>query len=136
MGEVQECPSGKGDVQEVHSCPAENFLTDNDAKSNSQPNFPKRDARRKGEWKQHACDEETLVDLMTADNAENELAGTSDRHADDVDREEEKQPMNHAPDDSSTEQITVEGGRLRVVNAQPIHDRVTPAFRLEDFGGR
>jgi hypothetical protein len=100
VGEEQEGAGDQGGVEDVHPGAAEDLLADDDAEDDAEGDLPQRDRGREGQREQQAGDEEALVDLVLADDGEDDLGVAADEHRDGVDRQEVDRAVDHAREDA------------------------------------
>jgi len=87
VSEKDKSPRQQRRVENVHACPPEYLLADNDRKGGRDSHHPQRDIDRHHQRDQHTCHEETFIDLVAADLRRNKFDPQPDHIRDDNDRQ-------------------------------------------------
>ena len=82
IGKEKEGPGRQRRVQDIHSRPPEDLLTDDDPEGNAHGYLPQGDGWRQGQGEEHSRHQESLVDLVLADGSEKSLAVAPDQEGD------------------------------------------------------
>ena len=70
IGKIEKSPPGQRWIEEVFAGAAEDLFTYHYAETNANSHLPQGNRRRQGQGKEHARDQEALIDLVLANHRE------------------------------------------------------------------